>query len=234
VGEKNAAPNANSVRGYDVIDTIKKQVEASCKAKVSCADILALAARDGVNLAGGPTWTVRLGRKDSRTASKREAENNLPGTGSSVNNLATKFSNKKLTLQDMTALSGAHTIGQAQCKNFRNRIYNEKNINATFAAKRQQSCPRSGGDHILADFDVKPNDRFDNAYYKNLVGKNGLLHSDQVLFNSGSQSQDDLVRAYSNNQAKFFTDFVSAMKKMSDLKPSGTQTEVRMNCRRPN
>ena len=49
-GEKNAGPNANSVRGYEVIDAIKTQVEASCNATVSCADILALAARDGVNL----------------------------------------------------------------------------------------------------------------------------------------------------------------------------------------
>lgn len=49
-GEKNAGPNINSARGFDVIDTIKTQVEAACKATVSCADILALASRDGVNL----------------------------------------------------------------------------------------------------------------------------------------------------------------------------------------
>ena len=49
-GEKNAGPNANSLRGYDVVDAIKAQVEASCNATVSCADILALAARDAVNL----------------------------------------------------------------------------------------------------------------------------------------------------------------------------------------
>lgn len=49
-GEKGAGPNANSVRGFEVIDAIKAQVEASCNATVFCADILALAARDAVNL----------------------------------------------------------------------------------------------------------------------------------------------------------------------------------------
>lgn len=50
VGEKNAAPNQNSARGFDVIDTIKANVEAACSGTVSCADILALATRDGVAL----------------------------------------------------------------------------------------------------------------------------------------------------------------------------------------
>lgn len=49
-GEKNAFPNRNSLRGFDAIDTIKTRVEAACKDTVSCADILALAARDGTVL----------------------------------------------------------------------------------------------------------------------------------------------------------------------------------------
>ncbi|KAF7096700.1 hypothetical protein CFC21_098603 [Triticum aestivum] len=232
-GEKNAGPNANSARGFEVIDAIKTQVEAACRATVSCADILALAARDGVNLLGGPNWSVPLGRKDARTASQSAANANLPGPGSSLATLIAMFGNKNLSPRDMTALSGAHTVGRAQCQFFRSRIYNETNINASFAALRQGTCPRSGGDTNLAPFDVQTADGFDNAYYQNLVGQRGLLHSDQELFNGGSQ--DALVQQYSSSPSQFSADFVTAMLKMGGLLPSsGTQTEVRLNCRRPN
>lgn len=46
--EKDAFPNL-SLSGYDVIDEIKAALEEKCNGTVSCADILAMAARDAVS-----------------------------------------------------------------------------------------------------------------------------------------------------------------------------------------
>ncbi|KAF8670542.1 hypothetical protein HU200_050567 [Digitaria exilis] len=216
-GEKTAFPNVNSVRGYEVIDQIKTNVEAACPGIVSCADIVALAARDGTFLLGGPTWNVSLGRRDSTTASWSQANSDLPNPASSLATLLAAFGNKGLNATDMTALSGAHTVGFTQCQ---------------FAKLRRSNCPRTKGvnDTVLAPLDVQTQVTFDNAYYGDLTKYKGLLHSDQELYNGGSQ--DALVKKYSSNSAAFFADFVAAMIKMGNISPlTGADGQIRANCR---
>ncbi|PQQ12286.1 cationic peroxidase 1-like [Prunus yedoensis var. nudiflora] len=232
-GEKTAGPNANSLRGFDVIDNIKTQLESLCPKVVSCADILTVAARDSIVALGGPTYTVPLGRRDATTASLSAANSNLPGPQLNLAALISAFSNKGFTAKEMVALSGSHTIGQARCTTFRNRLYNEANINASFATSLKSQCPSSGGDDKLSPLDVTSPTSFDNAYFRNLVSQKGLLHSDQQLYSGGSTNT--IVDAYISNTGTFRADFANAMKKMGNLSPlTGTNGQIRTNCRKVN
>ncbi|KAL1556548.1 peroxidase [Salvia divinorum] len=213
--EKMAIPNANSVRGYDVIEAVKREIEHACPGIVSCADILTLAARDASVAVGGPWGNVRLGRRDSTTANRSQAETDLPSPFVDLNALILAFAIKGLNARDMVALSGSHTIGQAQCFLFRDRIYsNGSDVDTGFATTRRQRCPRNGGDGNLAALDVATPDLLDNKYFKNLVERKGLLQSDQVLF---SGSTGGIVSEYTKKPRVFAADFGKAMKKMGEI-----------------
>lgn len=110
-GERSALQNNNSVRGFEVIEAAKRAVEDVCPGVVSCADVLAVAARDASAAVGGPSWTVRLGRRDSPAAASRSvAESNLPRFTDSLTALISNFENKGLSERDMVALSGSISI----------------------------------------------------------------------------------------------------------------------------
>jgi len=125
---------------------------------------------------------------------------------------------------------GSHTIGQGSCRFFRNRIYNDDNIDPTFATSLQANCPTTGGDDNLAPLDTTTPDTFDNSYFKNLQSQKGLFSSDQALFNGGSTDSD--VDEYSSDSSSFATDFANAMVKMGNLNPiTGSNGQIRTNCR---
>ncbi|XP_050373041.1 lignin-forming anionic peroxidase-like [Argentina anserina] len=231
-GEKNALPNLNSVRGYDVIDNAKSEVEKLCPGVVSCADIVSVAARDASVAVGGPDWLVQLGRRDSTTASKALAESSLPSFLDSLESLTRRFDGLGLNVRDFVALSGAHSIGQAQCFTFRGRIYsNTSDIDANFARTRGRNCPAAAnvGNANLAALDLVTPNQLDNNYFKNLIQKKGLLASDQVLFSGGNT--DSIVSEYSSKPANFKADFAAAMIKMGNINPlTGSNGQIRSVC----
>ncbi|KAI4324519.1 hypothetical protein MLD38_030002 [Melastoma candidum] len=234
--EKFAGPNNNSARGFEVIDQIKAEVDKVCGGSViSCADILAVAARDSVVALGGPSWTVRLGRRDSLTASRTIANRDIPSPIMDVPTLISTFRKQGLNAKDLVALSGAHTIGFAQCRTFKSRIHSpNSDIKASFAKNLQGICPLNGTqfDSNLAKLDPTAA-QFDTLYYQNIINKKGLLQSDQVLFSHERTSES--VKDYSEDIEKFRKDFTKSMIKMGNIKPLlGNEGELRRNCRRVN
>ncbi|GFQ04924.1 peroxidase 72 [Phtheirospermum japonicum] len=228
--EKGSNPNRNSVRGFEVIDEIKSALENECPQTVSCADIMALAARDSTFLANGPYWEVPLGRRDSRGASLSGSNHNLPAPNNTFQTILTKFKLQGLNIVDLVALSGSHTIGKSRCVSFRPDL----TLDQSHAGELRARCPRSGGDQNLFAMDFVSPTKFDNNYFKNLLSYNGLLNSDQVLVTKNNESLA-LVRKYANDNKCFFDQFAISMVKMGNISIlTGSMGEIRKNCRKIN
>lgn len=185
---------------------------------------------------GGQSYEVRLGRRDARTASLDAANRNIPSQLLDFPALLSNFQSHGLSLEDLVVLSGAHTIGLARCTSFRNRIYNDTNIDPAFVAALRMQCPPSppDGDDYTTPLDGTTG-QFDTIYFNDLLQKKGLLHSDQELFKGDGSASDGLVMYYSTNPKAFWADFGVAMIKMGNMKPlTGENGEIRRNCRAVN
>ncbi|KAL0377748.1 UNVERIFIED_CONTAM: Mitogen-activated protein kinase kinase kinase [Sesamum radiatum] len=237
-GEKNAFPNRNSARGFEVVDAIKENVEKACPSTVSCADILTLAARDAVFLTGGPFWPVALGRRDGLTANETAANTDLPSPFEPLENITAKFVAKGLDLKDMVVLSGGHTIGFAQCFTFKPRLFNfdgtgnpDPVLDQSLLGSLRSVCPnQDDSDTNLVALDAATSSKFDNSYFRSLVNNSGILQSDQALMADNQTAA--LVLSYSKFPFLFSKDFGKSMAKMSCIGVlTGQEGEIRKNCR---
>ncbi|KAK3189833.1 hypothetical protein Dsin_029394 [Dipteronia sinensis] len=206
--EKEATPNL-SLAGFDVIDEIKTQLEKTCPGIVSCADIVALAARDSVSFQFNKSmWEVLTGRRDGRISLASQALNEIPSPFFNFTTLKQSFANKGLTLHDLVVLSGGHTIGVGHCNFFSNRLYNftgkgdqDPSLNSTYAAFLKTKCTS------LAD--------------------NTTTSDAALLTDKGSRNiVDELVES-----EKFFTEFGQSMESMGAIGVlTGTSGEIRKKC----
>ncbi|KAL5755352.1 hypothetical protein ACOSP7_023572 [Xanthoceras sorbifolium] len=234
LGEKLSLSNINSLRSYEVVDEVKEALEEVCPGTVSCADIVIMASRDAVALSGGPNWEVKLGRKDSLTASQADSDNIMPSPRANASYLIDLFEKFNLSIKDLVALSGSHSIGQGRCFSIMFRLYNQSGtgrpdpaIEPVFREKLDKLCPLGGDENVTGDLDATPQ-VFDNQYFKDLVAGRGFLNSDQTLFEHPQTRK--YVRLFSKDQSVFFKAFVEGMIKMGDLQ-SGRPGEIRNNCR---
>ncbi|XP_051138762.1 peroxidase 16-like [Andrographis paniculata] len=228
--------------GFDTVVKAKAAVDSDpqCRNKVSCADILALATRDVVNLAGGTFYPVELGRRDGRVSTIASVQRRLPGPGSNLDQLSSIFASHGLDLTDLVALSGSHTIGFSHCSRFANRIYNfspqsriDPSLNLQYALQLRQMCPIRVDPRIAINMDPASPNTFDNAYFQNLQQGRGLFSSDQVLFTDGRTR--NIVNQFAASNVAFNQAFALAMTKLGRVGVlTGSQGEIRIDCTRPN
>ncbi|XP_062079433.1 peroxidase 15-like [Humulus lupulus] len=242
VTEKDAGPNINSVRGFEVVDRIKAALEEACPATVSCADLLTIASERSVFLSGGPPWTNLVGRRDGRIANQTGANILLPAPFETLDVLKSKFLAMGLDSTDLVALSGAHTFGRAQCGTFRDRLFNfnetglpDPTIDENYLILLQDLCPEGGDASVITNIDPTTPDQFDKNYYSNLQQLKGLFQSDQELFSTPGADTIDIVNSFSASQTAFFRSFVRSMIRMGNLSPiTDGDGEIRLNCRKVN
>ncbi|KAK7342138.1 hypothetical protein VNO80_25081 [Phaseolus coccineus] len=238
--EKDSIPNL-TLRGFDFIDTIKSLLEAACPGVVSCADVLALTARDSVHAIGGPFWNVPTGRRDGLISRAADPLASLPAPFHNLTVQLTLFGNVGLDANDLVVLSGAHTIGVSHCSTISTRLYNftgrgdtDPTLDSNYATNlKTLKCKNINDNTTLIEMDPGSRDTFDLGYYKQVVKRRGLFQSDAALLTS-STTRSIITTQLQSNEG-FFAEFAKSMEKMGRINLKlGTEGEIRKHCARVN
>ncbi|GJN05493.1 hypothetical protein PR202_ga23123 [Eleusine coracana subsp. coracana] len=222
------------LRGYDAINKIKAAVEAACPGKVSCADILAFAARDSVAKSAGFSFPIPSGRRDGTTSSAFSVFSNIPSPFFNAQDLINSFASKNLGVDDLVALSGAHSIGTARCSGFTNRLYPtvDPALDPAYATQLKAACPEGGPDNAVNNSPVSPG-TLSNQYYHNAVDGRVLFTSDAALMTRNDT--EAWVRKNAADPTGWMVRFAASMVKMAAIEVlTGTQGEVRRFCNTTN
>lgn len=232
-GSERRALASRTLRGFQVIDDIKAELERRCPRTVSCTDILTAAARDATVLLKGPFWQVPFGRKDGRISISKEADM-VPQGHENVTALIQFFQARGLDLLDLVVLSGSHTIGRTSCSSFKHRLSNfngtrkpDPSLDSKYLNILKKKCRR---DLDSVDLDVTTPRAFDTMYYSNLEKKIGLLSTDQLLFSDGRTAP--FVAALASQPFLFENQFAVSMVKLGNVQvlTRPHEGEIRINC----
>ncbi|XP_022950950.1 L-ascorbate peroxidase 3 isoform X1 [Cucurbita moschata] len=158
--------------------------------KITYADLYQLAGVVAVEVTGGPSIDFVPGRKDSNVVPE---EGRLPDANQGASHLRDIFYRMGLTDKDIVALSGGHTLGRAH--------KDRSNFEGPW---------------------TKDPLKFDNSYFVELLKKGSgsdqqllKLPTDKALLADPRFSQ--YVKAYAEDEEKFFEDYAASHKKLSEL-----------------
>ncbi|GLT77166.1 hypothetical protein SLA2020_487770 [Shorea laevis] len=228
------------VGGFEVIEKAKAELESVCRGVVSCADIVALAARDAIPLANGPGFQVPTGRRDGRVSNISLAVD-MPDVSDTIQQLKAKFLQKGLTEKDLVLLSGAHTIGSTACFFMTKRLYNffpgggsDPAINPALLPELKARCPQGGDVNVRLPTDRGSEQTFDNHIFQNIRDGFAVLESDARL--NDDETTKSILDSYFDFLNPFFrpsfeADFVESFLKMGQIGvQTGFQGEIRHAC----
>ncbi|KAF7149131.1 hypothetical protein RHSIM_Rhsim03G0051700 [Rhododendron simsii] len=207
-GESNAFPNLG-LRGFEVVDDAKTQLEALCPGAVSCADVLALAAHDAVRV------------MDQVGQCQQEEE-----TAGSLPKLKPKI---YLLLQIPLQFRSSY-----RPYNFTTSGNADPTINQAFLPQLQAICPKDGDGSKRLALDKDSQFKLDASFFINVRDGNGILESDQRLL--GEAATGRIFQNYAGTirgllGLRFDLEFPKAMIKMSGIEVKiGAQGEIRKMC----
>ncbi|CAN6481796.1 unnamed protein product [Victoria cruziana] len=225
------------MRGFDFIDAVKSKLEEACPGVVSCADIIALVARDAVVAIGGPYWEVPTGRRDGTVSLASEALTNIPPPTPDFDVLKASFAIKNLDVKDLVILSGAHTIGITHCLFVSKRLYNftgkgdeDPTLDRFYVANlKQHKCKTPADETTILEMDPGSFTTFDSHYYTNVVKRRGLFNSDWALLTDTTARR--YIDGILDGSIDFFKEFGLSMEKMGRIEvKTGAEGEIRKIC----
>ncbi|XP_021858063.1 peroxidase 44-like [Spinacia oleracea] len=236
---KQQVPTLISVRGYQVIDTLKDIAEAQCPGVVSCADIIAIATKQVIKMGGGPDYPVQTGRNDGLVS--RAEDVNLPSPFLTVSESIAAFSAKKFTPEEMVLLLGCgHTVGISHCEFFQDTLYQgntqfDPMMDPILRKQLQPTCPKDSNSNNIAFLHQNPKSSniLDNSFFVQILNQRGILPIDQAL--ARDPQTIGFVQQFAQSGSLFNTKLASAMLKLQALDVlTGNQGQVRRTCSRFN
>ncbi|KAG5031618.1 hypothetical protein JHK82_015220 [Glycine max] len=205
--EKDSPANKPSLRGYEVNDNAKAKLEAVCPGIVSCADIVAFAARDSVELEG----LAMMFQQEEEIAESHQ-----------------------LQIQEQRAhtIGRSHCWAfSSRLYNFSSTSSQDPSLDPSYAALLKRQCPQgSTNPNLVIPMNPSSPGIADVAYYVDILANRGPFTSDQTLLTDAETASQ--VKQNARDPYLWASQFADAMIKMGQISViTGNAGEIRTNCR---